>query len=389
MTTVDAQPLAESHISSLTRRLGDRGYRFDFFQAVWLLERLHGRTPIGERGPAAAETLRFRPTVSVGFPGADLHGIRAYDDESGAAKFLVETTFLGVYGVDTPLPVHYAFDVARESARAIGSEDAAGMHASAPVRDFLDLFHNRVAALLYRAWLKYRYDRAFGSKRDVLSAYLRLLMGGGPEIGEAEHGLDPVRLLRYIAAFTQRPRSAMLLEGVLRDYFAPIPFRVRQFRGQWVTLAERDLNRLGLANCGVGEDMTVGEQIYDLSGAFTIEVGPVDWPQYLTFTIGAERFNAVRALSKLLCQDPLTFTFETTLAPGAARPTQLVVDDERAAKLGLTAWVASEPLGEQQVTAEAHADDMRPHISEPPQPPQPDAPVRRRSVSLADILASE
>ena len=43
-------------------RLLERGWEFDFFQAVWLLEKhCGGRTPVGQRGPVAAEMRRVEP----------------------------------------------------------------------------------------------------------------------------------------------------------------------------------------------------------------------------------------------------------------------------------------------------------------------------------------
>ena len=55
----------------LMERLLSRGWEFDFFSAIWLLERYcvsADRVAVGERGPVGDEAIRFRPHVSVGFP---------------------------------------------------------------------------------------------------------------------------------------------------------------------------------------------------------------------------------------------------------------------------------------------------------------------------------
>src|SRR5438874_2080250 len=99
MTAIDAQPghsTAETtvfHLSPLSRRdevyerLVSRGWEFNFFQAVWLLERYRGGSAIdgypahikpalvGERGPVRCEPLRFRPHISMGFPPTDVRRI--------------------------------------------------------------------------------------------------------------------------------------------------------------------------------------------------------------------------------------------------------------------------------------------------------------------------
>jgi type VI secretion system protein ImpH len=365
--TIDARvPAAPAGKTPLLDRLTQRAYEFDFFQAVWLLERYWGGdTLVGDRGPAAAEKLRFRPDVSLGFPATDLRRIvKRENPDTGEPNYLLEIAFLGLYGVATPLPMHYAIDILRgvepaltpqpgvpeAAARPITPETATG---SSPVRDFLDIFHHRVISLFFRAGLKYRYERMFGApQRDALTEYLALLNGCPPAYDAATLGVSPIRLLRYLGTLTQRPRSATTLAGLLFDYWGDIPVQIRQFVGQWVALDEADQNRFGLLNCRLGGDLTLGEQVYDLGGAFTIAVGPVDWETYLSLVPGGFRFRQTRALTKLYCCDPLAFSIEVTLRAGEVPETRLTSDDGAGA-LGMTSWIRTADLGETSVTFSA------------------------------------
>jgi type VI secretion system protein ImpH len=354
------EPVATAPRRSLGERLAQEGYRFDFFQAVWLLERYFGGdTLVGQRGPVAHENLRFRPDLALGFPATDIGRIlsvrRPGTDE---IQHLMEVTFLGLYGVATPLPLHYAIDILRgadagaapESGASLpGAAPAAATTGTSPVRDFLDIFHHRLISLFFRSWLKYRYERAFAApQRDVMTEYLRLLCGLPPGTDAETLGVAPLRMLRYAGTLTQHPRSATTLGGLLSDFWAGLPITVQQFVGHWLPVAAADQNRMGNLNCALGTDLTVGEQVYDLNGMFYIRIGPVDWETYLTFVPGGTRFRQTRAIALLYRCDPLAFSFEVTLRAGEV-PELCLSSTGAVGALGLTSWVRTADLGETTV----------------------------------------
>ncbi len=80
----------------------------------------------------------------------------------------MDITFMGLYGVESPLPTHYIDDITQ---RREGYEATA---------DFLDIFNHRLIAQYYRIWRKYSYPATFeeGGK-DKTSQYLLGLAGLG------------------------------------------------------------------------------------------------------------------------------------------------------------------------------------------------------------------
>ena len=354
----------------LIARLLARGWEFDFFQAAWLLERcLKSRAPIGGRGPLADEGLRFRPDHQLGFPATDLRRVAAREEpDPGQSFFQLDVTFMGLYGVATPLPLHYAIDVLRavDQAPTVAPSalppdpdrpgPAVGQLVEPPVRSFLDIFHHRLISLFYRAGNKYRYDRVFGLPgRDAVTDYLFWLIGCPRSYDRATLGVDPVRLIRYAGILTQQPRSAATLEGLLVDYWENIPIECLQFDGRWLTLATTDLNRLGTANSRLGVDLTVGEQVFDLGGAFRVAAGPVDWPTYVSFLPDGERFLQTRSLTRLYSLDPLAFSIEVRLRAGEVPETRLSSTGE-AGRLGYTSWVRTQEVGETSVIFDCTLD---------------------------------
>ena len=165
-------------------------------------------------------------------------------------------------------------------------------------------------------------------------------------------GVDPIRLIRYGGLLTQHPKSAVALEGLLDDYWAGPEIHVEQCLGRWVAVPTADLNRIGLGNTSLGVDLTIGEQVYDLSGLFQVTVGPVDWATYTSFLPGGERFSQTRALVQLYCSDPLAFTSEVKLLPGQI-PEMRLTSDDQTTRLGFTSWALTGEGPETSVTFEA------------------------------------
>jgi len=344
---------------SLIERLVNRGWEFDFFPAVWLLERFAARgTPaVGKLGPVSAERFRFRPDTSMAFPATDVRRVAVWDALSGVGSvYQVDVTFMGLYGVATPLPLHYAVDVLRSveqpPPRGTGatpeptpSADEGGA-AGSPLRDFLDLFHHRLISFFYRSWLKYRFERSFAlSALDDVAGYLLWFIGCAPGVDRETLGVAPLRLVRYAGLLTQRPRSAISLAGMLRDYWEDPSIRVESCVGRWVRVARADQNRLGEANSSLGSNVTIGEHVYDLNGTFIVRIGPMDWERYVSLLPDGTRSAETRALIRYYCMDPLAWTVELTLRAGEA-PATRIASGESAGRLGYTSWLRTGELPE-------------------------------------------
>jgi type VI secretion system protein ImpH len=347
-------------------RLLTRGWEFDFFRAVCLIERsLEDGEAVGQRGPVARERVRFRPHIMMGFPPCDVRRVTACRDRDSERPFYrFDVTFMGLYGVSTPLPLHFAVRALRSVdtspevyADAVPPPPADrvevidGRAEPSPLRDFYDILHHRLISLFYRAWTKYRYDVSFGiPDRDRITNYLYWLVGLDPGVDAETLGLDPLRLLRYAGTLSQHPKSSSTLEGTLNDYWSEkYPVKVDQFVGRWVPLPAEDMNRIGMLNSRLGVDLSVGEQVFDLSGAFNIAVGPVDWQTYVEFLPDGPRHGQTRSLARLFCGDPLQFTIEVKLQGGEVPQTRMTSDSD-AGRLGFTSWIRTGDVGDTSIT---------------------------------------
>lgn len=322
-----------------------RAREFDFFQLLHLVERLEkDAAPIGQHGPARDEPVRLRPTLSLGFPAGDLAGADWYQAAPDGRGYLrITTTFLGLYGSDSPLPAHFTESLLPEQ------------EPDERVRGFVDLFHHRIFSLLYRVWKKYRYYVTFRSDgSDRISQVVRGFLGIGTPRLDQSLRISPLRLFRYVGLLSQRPRSAVGLIGQLRDFFEEIGFDLQQCVGRWLWIQPNDRNVLGVEKCALGQDFLLGERIFDRSGKFRVKVGPVGFDDYLRFLPTGSAAADLRQVVRFYCDDPLEHDIEVTLR-GEEVPQTPLGEPGVLGRLSWTTWLKSQPSGDQPVIFAASA----------------------------------
>ena len=101
----------------LARTLFDEPYRFEFFQAVRLLERMQpDKQPVGRIGTSPQkEVVRFRSRASLDFPPSELYEItrrNSTSDEDDESPPEMVVAFMGLTGPLGVLPSHYTEMVA-------------------------------------------------------------------------------------------------------------------------------------------------------------------------------------------------------------------------------------------------------------------------------------
>lgn len=157
---------AQPPYSRLTPRLEAELNRINFFRFCQLLEkRQPGESLLGATSHPGDDTVRFCPHPGMGFPASELRAVE-YDEEDTAKPPTVRTTFLGLYGVDSPLPTACLDDIAQ---RREGHESQ---------QAFLDIFSHRILTQFYRIWRKYSYPATFeAGGTDAISRSLLGLVG--------------------------------------------------------------------------------------------------------------------------------------------------------------------------------------------------------------------
>ncbi len=318
----------------LERVLFEEGYRFEFFQAVRLLERvLPQRRPVGRDAKPAQEVVRFRSLPSLSFPASAVHEITKADDDS--APPAMHVTFMGMVGPLGVLPRHYT-ELVLERMR----------QKDQTLRDFLDIFNHRFLSHFYRAWEKYRfpiaYERSLWSREgyDPFSLSLFDLMGMGTKGLRQRLEVGDEALLFYAGLVAQHPRSASVLEGVLADYFG-VPVTASQFVGQWLPLSEenRSCLRAGEVKSVLGVTAVLGTRVWDQQAKFTLRVGSLTFAEFSEFLPSGSAFRPLVQLARFLAGQEFDFDVQLVLQAAEVPGCRLGDTGARGPRLGWSTWL--------------------------------------------------
>lgn len=391
----------------------ERCCEFDPFQAIGVLELVANDAAV--RGTQVAwkevETaMRFRANVSLAFPPsliaqvippkggppdpaeyakAAAERIRArYARDDGPTVVL---NFFGLFGPQGALPLTYTQTICElDSLFAVRN-----LSTRTAFRDWLDIFNDRMTALLYRAWQKYRMPVGYlrsawrrpptlatthsdrvtqaifclvGMGTTPLRNRLRVLGPGAVEerrIGgmgcEPLVRLEDRALLAYAGAFARRRAGAHELRAILADHF-DLPVHVQTLTGQWLDLPKSAQTRLdeGESAGRLGVNAVAGEKIWDAGSKFRLRIGPLlyrDFVGYLPDPTPIPERKSIHLLSqltRLYVGAELDFEIQLVLHHFEV-PDCLIQDVEEGGlglRLGWNTWLKSDTMPEE-------VDDVR------------------------------
>jgi type VI secretion system protein ImpH len=318
----------------LNQKLSDEPYRFEFFQAVRLFERIFPeRKAVGREALPSQETVRFRSRIAMDFPASEIHEIFESDDEVAQERRTeMVVNFMGVAGVSGVLPTHYT-ELILDRIR----------HRDTSLWAFLDMFTHRAVSMFYRAWAKYRFPVGYERGEDPFTGYLFDIVGLGTAGMRGRMRIDDESLLPYSGLIAQKPHSANALENVLSDYFKT-PAKLQQFFGQWLDLEKEDYSRLGAKNSTLGMNAIIGTRVWDQQSKFRVRLGPMDFKQFREFLPDGSAHKPLGSIIRFLVGPELDFDVQMLLkgrqVPGSVLTTRAV----RRPMLGWTSYLKTVPF---------------------------------------------
>ena len=305
-------------------------YRFDFFQAVHLLERLMPRaTRVGEGSGVRPEPVRFRSSLLAAFPASEIDRLRL-----GAAGEPPEmlVNFMGLAGGFGPLPPPLAEHV---MARARAGDTAA--------RDFLDLFNHRLVSLFFRVRAKHRPALARGTPADSnFALYLGALYGMAlPEL-RGRLAFPDRALLHYAGLLAQVPRSLHGLERMVADYFG-VAVTGEPLQGRWLAIDPVEQTRIGAGgrNRALGQGAVLGKRAWDQQAGICLTLGPLDLARFVDFLPGGAGHRRLQSMVAFYAEGALEPEYRLRLKAEEVPGTRL--GRKRGAKLGWTTFLTTRP----------------------------------------------
>lgn len=342
-----SEPTTPTKPSTLEEILFAEPYRFEFFQAVRLLERIYeSRRPVGHATEPSREVVRFRTPVNLSFAPSQLYALAPEDnDAEEPAPPQMTVAFMGLTGPQGVLPHPYT-ELLMERLR---NKDRA-------LYEFLDLFNHRVISLFYRAWEKYRFPIAFErGLEDRFTEFLFDIVGLGTRGLRHRFSFPDQGLLSYGGLIANKPHSASAVAGILSDYFGA-PVAIEQFKGQWLKLEPESYSRLGAANHELGQSTVVGTRVWDTQSKLRVRFGPLRFTQFAAFLPNGSAFQPASELIRFLAGQEFDFDVQLVLRKGDVPFCKL--SQPANPRLGWTTWLKTKPFradDEQVVLAAGHS----------------------------------
>jgi type VI secretion system protein ImpH len=303
--------------------------RFDFFQALRLIERAHPELPrLGASHTARGDAVRLSQDPELIFhPTALAEYTRATPERPAR----LSVNFLGLLGPNGPLPTHLTA-YARERAR----------HANdATLARFLDVFNHRMLSLFYRAWASAQpVVSAERPAEDRFADYVGTFFGlGAPALHERDAVPDAAK--RHFAGVMAAPtRHASGLRLVLAQFFR-VPVEVEPWVGHWITLPRDGQTRLGGARLGHGT--VVGTRVWDCQHKFRIVLGPLGYRDFMRLLPGQPGLPKLADWVRNYVREPLDWDVALHLKREEVPPLRLGAGAANATgpRLGWTTWLTS------------------------------------------------
>lgn len=326
---------ADRPVAELLFAPGEAG-GWEFWQAVRLLEGMRESW-----SPAPRRAVRFSSHVGMAFPAADIAAITPppeQDDDGGeGVPPRMSVNFMGLAGVNGPLPRPFT-ELALERASRM----------SPALRDFLDIFNDRLVRMAYEVRKKHRIALSLAPpERTEVARSLFPLAGLGTQGLRRRNevsGVPDAGILAYTGLIAQQPRSMSGLEGLLTSYFG-VPVRGKQLIGRWLAMEPDQRTHLGVTgqNQRLGMDATLGTHFWDQAAAFELRLGPLTRAQYLELLPNGAAHRPLRELTRFYAGTERDFTARLVLQ-GADVPKAALGQS----RLGWTSWLGSyrEPVAE-------------------------------------------
>ena len=294
------------------------GARYGYFQAIRLMRR------------AGARQIRVRPQLSLGFPDTDIDRIEPLPGQAEAGDaYRITANFFGLYGVSSPLPTFYTEDLL--------DDQREGRHAR---REFFDILHASLYPLLFEAWRKYRLQLRAVEEDDADALDMLFAFAGLGSAAQRDGLPGAGGLLRHLALFAQRTRSALGLRTLLADAFAPAAVEVESCVPQWLPIPADQRIRLGEQASRLGEDCPLGVQFEDCDNQLRIVIADLPPALFQQLLPGADGHRWLQFLVRFYLTRPLQVAVELRLQ---SRGGEARLGGGAWSRLGLDSWLPPAP----------------------------------------------
>ncbi len=277
-------------MSGLVEKLLKRGYEFNAFQLLIMLEEYYG-IDAADHG-SWSKLIRLSSNREITFPCSDVDNVQK-DHEC----LNIEFSFLGLMGISSPLP-HYFTEYG-----AIHS------HEKSALADFLNIFENRLYVLFFQAWKK---CYPFPLPKNDISLFVKSKKPECVESNQEENDLPC-----SFGLMAGVPGNVNSLIEMISGYCDGVEVSVEQWSSQWVNV---DCLRMLGVDLVLSDNLILGERIIDRSGKLSVTLELKHSHSFRSYNKGSKFicgvFKIIRAYlpQYLQCDVKVKFTSENMIS---------------------------------------------------------------------------
>jgi type VI secretion system protein ImpH len=331
-------------------QLTSEPHRFEFFQAVRLLERAsaldggeyrYATEPVAQQARPNHEAIRFNARQSLSFNASDVSKISTQEtDDCGDSnrpeqQWLMEVCFMGLTGSQGVMPQYLSELVLQE----LKNKDSA-------LKDYLDIFNHRTISMFYQAWHKYQLPASYERNKqqgdrqpDTFTHALLALSGLGMQELNYRLPIADEAIAGFGGFLSRQVCTADSLGRMIKQHF-DLDVSIKQFQGQWQQLPQDVLSRLpgtevprGLNNV-LGSNALLGSTCYHIQSKFSVVVDPMPYEKFMSIAPGSKKLEALKSFIRFSAGIELDFDIEVTLCDQEVPPAQLSDSDNYQPLLG-------------------------------------------------------
>jgi type VI secretion system protein ImpH len=296
----------------------------DFWGLVRKLDKSRPDLPrIGYAKRPLEENVRFGQIPSLRFPPSDIAEINGGDKNIDAA---IMVNFFGLLGANGPMPHDFTSYIFQ---RSHNYNDNAW-------RRFLDIIHNRMLTLYYRAFSLNQQAISFDFPADdAITDIIKSLTGMPPDVGIDEIAYIP---LAHASNFGFMVKNKAGLEDILYRIFK-IDLEVRGFITALYDMPPESYAVVGNPKTAVlGRNIQIGRKYVSATRKFEIRIGPIHFDVYKNLMPGTQGFELLTDTINLYLDRPLEYDLIFKFKSASIPKLQL---GSRIIRLGYCTWVGS------------------------------------------------